>query len=59
MAKRGIMIEVFIGTNIYVFRNKKSALKFMYMMFHKGYIISGWRCEDPYDNKWLNERFKQ
>lgn len=53
------MIEVFLGTDIHVFRNKKSALKFMYMMNHKGYIISGWRCEDPYDNEWLDKRFKQ
>lgn len=53
------MIEVFLGSDTYTFHNKKSALKFMYMMKNKGFMITGWKCEDPYDNDWLNRRFKQ
>ena len=40
------------------FPYKESALRFMFMIRNKGYIIDGWRCDDPLDNEWLNHRFK-
>ena len=40
------------------FYNKKAALSFMYAMRHKGYIITGWSCDDYMDNEWLGRRFK-
>lgn len=52
------MIEVYLGSDTYHFHNKKSALKFMYKMRNMGYIITGWACDDPYDNEWLNRRFR-
>ena len=52
------MIQVFIGKDTKSFFNKKSALKFMYLMKHKGYVITGWSCDDPLDNEWLERRFK-
>ena len=53
------MIEVFIGDHTKLFNTKQCALRFMYAMKSKGYIIKGWKCEDPCDNDWLNRRFKQ
>ena len=51
------MIEVYLVSDTYTFHNKKSALRFMYMMKNKGFMITGWKCEDPCDNDWLNRRF--
>lgn len=55
------MIKVFISGDKkeYTFQTAYNALRFMYMMRHKGFIITGWTCEDPYDNEWLNRKFKQ
>ena len=54
------MIQVIlIDEIIKEFHNAKSALRFMYAMKSKGYLIMGWRCDDPLDNEWLNRRFKQ
>lgn len=54
------MIEVFLlDGSEREFHNKKTALRFMYMIRNQGYLILGWRCEDPEDNEWLNKRFKQ
>ena len=50
---------VLIDETIKEFHNRKSALKYMYMMRNKGYFITGWTCDDPLDNEWLNKRFKQ
>ena len=41
------------------FYNRIDALRFMYMMKHKGYFIDGWSCDDEYDNEWLGRKFKQ
>lgn len=41
------------------FRTKECALRFMYAMRGKGYLVTGWVCDDPEDNEWLNRRFKQ
>lgn len=55
------MIEVFIlGDNKYKhqFKTAQMALRFMYSMKSKGYMVQGWSCDDPEDNEWLNRRFK-
>lgn len=54
------MIEVFLldGTEK-EFHTPYNALRFMYMMRNNGFWISGWQCDDPEDNEWLNKRFKQ
>lgn len=54
------MIQVYImgEKKTHEFYNPKSALRFMYMMRNKGYIIEGWGCDDPYDHEWLERRFK-
>ena len=46
------------GESTHKFYNKKAALRFMYAMRHKGYIIAGWSCDDYMDNEWLGRRFK-
>ena len=53
------MIRVFIGHTEKEFQNVKSALRFMYSMRSKGYFITGWQCDDPEENEWLNRRFRQ
>ena len=40
------------------FNTAQMALRFMYMMRNKGYIIEAWSCDDPYDNRWLERRFR-
>ena len=40
------------------FYDKKAALRFMYCMRRKGFIILGWSCDDYIDNEWLGRRFK-
>lgn len=40
------------------FTDRKKALAFMYAMQKKGYIIDGYRCDDPLDKEWLDYRFK-
>ena len=54
------MIEVFIlgDSKSHQFQTAQMALRFMYAMRTKGYVIHGWSCEDPWDNKWLERRFK-
>ena len=42
----------------YCFHTKQFALRFMYAMKSRGYIILDWTCDDPEDNEWLNRRFK-
>lgn len=39
------------------FNSKQMALRFMYGMSHKGNYITGWKCDLPDDNEWLNKRF--
>ena len=54
------MIYVHLPENkVHVFRTKECALRFMYMMRNKGYMILSYSCDDPEDNRWLNRRFKQ
>lgn len=53
------MIEVICLDTIKEFKTKQAALRYMYMLKNKGYFITGWRCDDPLDNEWLNRRFKQ
>ena len=54
------MIEIFLNDGSEKeLHDKKSALRFMYMMRNNGIWIRGWRCDDPEDNEWLNKRFKQ
>ena len=40
------------------FHTAKKALSFMYAMRAKGHFILAWRCDDPYDNNWLERRIK-
>ena len=40
------------------FNSPKTALRFMYAMRGKGYIVMGYRCDDIYDDEWLNRRIK-
>lgn len=40
------------------FQSKEMALRGMFAMRAKGIIIDSWRCDDPFDNKWLSYRFK-
>lgn len=53
------MIEVYIDKDTKVFHTKEMALRFMYKMRNQGYFIKGWSADDPWDNEWLNRRFKQ
>ena len=41
------------------FDNVKKALRFLYAIKRAGGIVSGWSCDDPYDNEYLNQRFTQ
>lgn len=53
------MITIFLENGEHkVFHDKKMALRFMYMMDKRGYFISGWSCDNPEDNEWLDKRFK-
>ena len=54
------MIRVFISGDKkeYTFQTPYNALRFMYMMRHKGFIIEGYACDDPYDHRWIERRFK-
>ena len=54
------MIKVWIvgDKKEYTFQSPYNALRFMYMMRNKGYIIEGYSCEDPYDSQWIERRFK-
>ena len=53
------MIQVILtDETIKEFHSAKSALRFMYAMKSKGYLIMGWRCDDSLDNEWLSYRFK-
>lgn len=38
---------------------KEGALRFMYKMKGMGYLIYDYVCDSPWDNEWLNRRFKQ
>lgn len=40
------------------FHTAKKALSFMYAMRNKGHFILSYRCDDPWDNEWLDKRFK-
>ena len=40
------------------FTNKNQALRGMYALRSKGFIIDCYRCDDPMDNEWLTYRFK-
>lgn len=42
-----------------VFTNRIKALRFLYSIKSKGYFISGWSCEYPDDNDYLNRKFKR
>ena len=39
-----------------VYPNKIVALRAIYGLREKGFIIEGYRCDDPTDNSWLNRR---
>lgn len=43
---------------VHRFKTKECALRFMYAMRGKGYLILGWTCDDTCDNNWLERRFK-
>lgn len=34
------------------------ALRFMYGIRRKGHIIDGYKCDDPEESEYLNERFR-
>ena len=56
-----IYVEVsFLGgqTETKEFHTVKKALSFMYAMRNKGHFILGYRCDDPWNNEWLDKRFK-
>ena len=55
------MIQVYIlgEKEPHTFQTPYNALRFMYAMKGKGYLIQGWRCEDPQDHLWIERRFKQ
>ena len=56
-----IYVEVsFLGgqTETKKFYTAKKALSFMYTMRNKGHFILGYRCDDPWDNEWLDRRIK-
>ena len=40
------------------FTNKQQALRGMYALRSKGFIIDCYRCDDPMDTEWLTHRFK-
>ena len=40
------------------FNDKVKALRFMYGVRNKGYIIDHWKCDDPLDHEWLCHRIK-
>ena len=40
------------------FTNKQTALRGMYALRSKGFIIDCYRCDDPMDTEWLTYRFK-
>lgn len=55
------MIQVYIcgDDKPHEFKTPYNALRFMYMMDHKGYIVSTWTCDDPSDNEWISRRYRQ
>jgi hypothetical protein len=54
------MIQVYIigEKKPHEFNTPQVALRFMYMMRNKGYIIESWACDDPLDAEWLYHRFR-
>ena len=41
------------------FDNRIKALRFLYGIKKRGYTITGWICDDPYDNEYLDLRFRR
>ena len=39
------------------FNDAYKALRFLYAIKHKGYIIVSWECDDPEDNYYLTSKF--